>query len=192
MASLTDQAHAEVQAVLGAADVAIDATVGNGHDTLFLAQTVGQGGQVFGFDCQAQAIANTQQRLLQAGVLAQVQLIHGCHAQLAAQLPMALHGRVKAIMFNLGYLPGGDKSLITQADTTLAALDAASRLLAPGGVITVLAYPGHAGGTQETACLQQWCNHLEGEGWQVTLCFGQSQQAHAPRLFVLRRGSDLL
>jgi SAM-dependent methyltransferase len=146
---------------LRAGDVAVDATVGNGHDTLFLAQLVGGEGHVFGMDVQAAAVAETQRRLREEGIEeARVTLHCAGHERLAEWLPAEQHGRVRGIMFNLGYLPGSDKTVITRTSTTLQALQAAVDLLAPGGLLTVAIYPGHEGGAEEQKAVAEWAAGL--------------------------------
>ncbi len=80
---------------------------------------------------------------------------------MAEKIPVQYHGKISAIMFNLGYLPGGDKTIITLANSTLLALNGASRLLSAGGIITLLAYPGHDGGDIETVQVKNWCEQLD-------------------------------
>jgi tRNA G37 N-methylase Trm5 len=185
--SLVEFAHRGIRSSLQAGDAVIDATAGNGHDTLFLAQCVGETGRVFAFDLQLAALENTRRRLQQAGRLQRLTAVHASHAELAAHIPLALHGKIKAIMFNLGYLPGADKSIITLVESTLTAVDVASRLLAKGGVLTLLAYPGHAGGDEETRQLAAWCRQLHQDHFQVEEVFSQHPQDKAPRLFVIRK-----
>jgi predicted methyltransferase len=185
--SLLQQAQARICAQLQAGDVAIDATVGNGHDTLFLAQQVAPTGWVYGFDVQAAAIQATAQRIAEADLSACVQLMQIGHQFMASQIPARHHGRVKAVMFNLGYLPRGDKSLITQVDTTILALKAATALLCAGGLITILAYPGHAGGEIETARVTEYCQQLIGEGFALQIIESQHPKPSAPRLLVLTK-----
>lgn len=190
--SLLEAAHDIVRRYLSPGDVAVDATMGNGHDTVFLAECVGDRGHVFGFDVQAQALLNTRQRLQQQGLEGRATLCHASHAELLVRIPEKLHGRIMAVMFNLGYLPGADKSVITQTQTTLDAVDAALRLLTDRGVITVLAYPGHAGGDQETRQLTDWCGRLNGRQAAVEIILSSHDQPNAPRLFVLRKQANLL
>ena len=185
--SLSETAHNIIREHLHAGDLAIDATLGNGHDSLFLAQCVGETGHVYGFDVQLQALQASRQRLMQHGLLARVTVLHASHAQMIQQIPTNLHGRIKAIMFNLGYLPGADKRIITQTNTTLIAMEAACRLLAEQGVLTVLAYPGHVGGDEETRCLEQWLQRLNAECYQSDIIYSQQPKPTAPRLFVIRK-----
>ena len=116
--SLTKAAQDRIAQSLQPGQFAIDATMGNGHDTLFLAELVGAEGRVFGFDIQQQALANTRQRLADAGLENRATLIQGGHEHMELLLPSRVVGQVSAIMFNLGYLPGGDKHTVTRPETT--------------------------------------------------------------------------
>lgn len=139
----------------------VDATAGNGHDTLFLAELVGEGGLVYAFDIQPAAIASTRRAVEDAGYSERVEL-HTCsHARMAEVVP----GGILAAMFNLGYLPGGDKCVTTTPAETLPALETAFRLLAPGGLLAVMCYPGHAGGREECdAVCAAWSHLPQNEG----------------------------
>ena len=185
--SLAETAHNIIRESLKAGDVAIDATLGNGHDTLFLAQCVGETGHVYGFDVQLQALQASRQRLIQHGLLSRVTLIHASHADMIQHTPLILHGQIKAIMFNLGYLPGTEKRIITQASSTLPAVETACRLMAGQGVLTVMAYPGHAGGDEETHCLELWLQQLDADNYESQTIYSHHHQATAPRLFVIRK-----
>lgn len=153
---LTTQAHELVAAALGAGEIVVDATVGNGYDTLFLAQTVGASGHVFGFDVQAPALACARRRLRAADVQEQVTLFCASHTEMCWLLPADLHGRLGAVMFNLGYLPGSDHARTTCAGTTVPALASAWSLLRPGGRLSIVTYRGHPGGGAETAAVLGW------------------------------------
>lgn len=148
----TQHAHEVVQSVVRPGETVVDATAGNGHDTLFLAQCVGERGRVVAFDVQEAAIASTRRRLADAGVGERVELWGESHASMARRVAPG----VAAVMFNLGYLPGGDHGRITRTEETLPALAAAVSLLRPGGVVTVVCYPGHPGGEEEAAAVRIW------------------------------------
>lgn len=185
--SLVNAAHNLIKEHLHTGDIAIDATVGNGHDTLFLAEQVGASGRVYGFDIQQAAIDSTREKLRQAHTPECLTLIHASHALMAGKIPGQHHGKISVIMFNLGYLPGGDKNIITQTDSTLTALNAASRILSPNGIITLLAYPGHQGGDQETDQVKSWCEQLNPDQFNVSTLYSAEHKESAPRLFVIRR-----
>src|SRR6516165_11009885 len=140
---LTVVAHEWLAEVLFDGAFAVDATVGNGYDTLFLAHRVGPNGTVRGFDVQKAALAGARELLKFAGSIGRVSLIHDSHSRLTNYLPEG--ACVRGAMFNLGYLPRGNREIITRPDTTIAALQALMQHLATDGRITVLAYRGHEG-----------------------------------------------
>jgi len=185
--SLVKEAHDLIRDNLHPGDIAIDATVGNGHDTVFLAEQVGASGRVYGFDIQQAAIDSTWEKFRQAYTTECLTLIHASHALMAEKIPTHYHGKISVIMFNLGYLPGGDKSVITQTDSTLTALTIASRILSPNGIITLLAYPGHQGGDQETDQVKNWCEQLNPDQFNVSTLYSTEHKDSAPRLFVIRK-----
>jgi SAM-dependent methyltransferase len=181
---LTAQAQAFIAAHLQAGDWAIDATLGNGHDSLFLAQQLGEQGRVLAFDIQTAALTASRLRLQQAGLLQRVQLIQDSHAQLRNHLHL-LQGRpLGAAMFNLGYLPGGDKGLTTNPAHCLSALEQCCSLLRPGGAISLLAYTGHPGGREEADALLAWVQDLPQPGWQWQLISPENARA-APILICI-------
>lgn len=166
--SVLNEAHKLVADRLSAGDCVIDATMGNGNDTLFLSRSVGPTGYVYGFDIQAQALKHTRERLAREKVaFEQVVLTVASHEQMENIVPAPIHGQVAAAMFNLGYLPGGERSLITIADTTIRALDATLRLLRSGGILTIVIYPGHPGGDTESGAINSWAAQLQHNDYQV-------------------------
>lgn len=185
--SLVNLAHDLVRDILRPGDIALDATVGNGHDTLFLAEQVAPSGHVYGFDIQQAAIDATLEKFRKTHKADCLTLIHASHADMDRKIPEQVHGKIRVIMFNLGYLPGGDKSIITQTDSTLTALTVAARILACGGIITLLAYPGHPGGDQETGQVKHWCEQLDAGQFEVNTMYSSEHKDTAPRLFVIRK-----
>ena len=137
--------HFILRNFLSEGDKAVDATCGNGNDTIVLAELVGTTGQVWGFDIQERAIAETSHRLSEARLADMVTLVHTGHEEMQQHV----NGPVKAVLFNLGYLPGGDHSIITRPETTGVALLHSLKLLATGGIVMVTVYPGHGGGVGE-------------------------------------------
>ncbi|MBF7018395.1 methyltransferase domain-containing protein [Staphylococcus sp. 18_1_E_LY] len=125
--------------------IVIDATCGNGHDTLFLAQQV-PNGKVYAFDIQQQAIENTSAKIKDFD---NVTLIHDSHDNAQAYIPNSYHGYVDAAIFNLGYLPKGDKQIVTQPASTISAIERIFKLLATEGIIILVIYPGHDEGKIE-------------------------------------------
>jgi len=140
---------------LGEGDVAVDFTMGNGHDTEFLSRTVGEFGHVFAFDIQEQALASTSDRLARSGCPDNCTLILDSHHNVKKYVDVP----IKAGMFNLGYLPGSDKKITTMRSTTLPAIEAAISLMAPDAIILIAVYPGHPEGAEEGKLI---CDYLAG------------------------------
>ena len=130
---------------LGEGDTAVDFTMGNGHDTEFLSKTVGPAGHVYAFDVQEQALTSTAANLKKADCPENYTLILDSHHNVRSYVA----GPIRAGMFNLGYLPGSDKSVTTMRETTMPAIEAAIDLLDHGGILLVAVYPGHAEGEAE-------------------------------------------
>lgn len=149
--------HLLVNRFLCEGDAAVDATCGIGRDTLLLAELTGSTGQVWGFDIQEQAIAETSHRLAEAGVGGRVTLVLAGHEEMEKYVK----GSVKVVLFNLGFLPGSDRSIITRPETTGIALNQSLKLLAPGGIVLVTVYPGHGGGASERRVVDGWAAGLE-------------------------------
>lgn len=147
--ALTEMAHAAWAPYLQGPAWAIDATAGNGHDTVFLARTVGEQGRVVAVDIQQCALDTTRQQLEREGLERRVDLVRGDHARLRDLVGCQLRGTIRLICFNLGYLPTGDHAITTSAVSTLTALYEALLLLDPAGALSVIAYRGHPGGMEE-------------------------------------------
>jgi hypothetical protein len=187
--SLVSKAHFLVKPCLYPGALAIDATVGNGYDTLFLAEQVGATGKVFGFDIQQAALDTTRSRLDRANLSEYVTLILASHALMAEKIPVPYHGKISAVMFNLGYLPCGDKTIMTLTDSTLPALNSACQLLSSRGIISVLAYPGHAGGDIETDQVKKWCEQLDRKQFTVVVSPAADNKASAPVLITVHKAA---
>ncbi|WP_032137724.1 class I SAM-dependent methyltransferase [Kingella negevensis] len=155
--------HDQIRAHIQSGDCVIDATAGNGHDTLFLAQCVGETGRVFAFDIQTAALQQTEQRLQQNGVAQCVSLIHAGHEQMAEFVAE----EVSAVMFNFGYLPRGNHEITTQPETSLQAFQAALKLLKVQGIVTAALYHGHEAGKDEMREIVSFAAQLPQEKFRV-------------------------
>lgn len=184
--SAISMSHQFVKERVKEGDCVIDATAGGGVDALMLAELVGPNGQLYCFDIQASALQQTKTRLLQAKEagkqLAQVHYIQSSHHLLAEHVDCS----VKAVMFNLGYLPSGDHAIITLTETTIPALNAALTQLTKGGVITCMLYPGHPGGEIEAEAVLNWAKQLSTTLAQV-VCYRQLQRETAPFLIAIEK-----
>ncbi|MGI6554055.1 MAG: class I SAM-dependent methyltransferase [Bacillota bacterium] len=175
--------HKFIAEVVRLGDTVIDATVGNGGDTLFLAQLVGATGRVIGFDTQLSALERTGDRLKEVGLRQRVSLIHSGHENLTKHVKEP----VKACMFNLGYLPGGEHNIVTLPDTTKAAIEQALTVLERNGLITVVIYTGHTGGTEEAAAVAEFVSKLPQHLWDVAEITFPNRKNHPPYLLTIQR-----
>jgi predicted methyltransferase len=187
MLQMTDLAHRCVRPSLTPGAWVVDATAGNGHDTVFLAQCVGTTGRVFAFDVQADAVRATTQRVVG---LPQVTLIHAGHEELQARLPAEAKGRLAVVMFNLGYLPGAARAITTKIETTLAALDQALAMVCAGGLVTLVLYPGHPAchpaGLDEAVAVRGAAERLP-PAFAVTMTERLNTRRAAPQLLIIQR-----
>lgn len=164
-ARLTHIAHEVWASVLRPGDIAIDATAGNGHDTTFLARAVGPMGLVYAFDIQESAIQATRQTVqskLSESERGRIEYVQKCHSQM--QEEVGSH-KARVICFNLGYLPRGDKTVITTGQTTVHAVEAALEVLMPGGLLSILSYTSHPGGLEEYDAVNSILTQLPPAYW---------------------------
>lgn len=162
---------------------AVDATAGNGHDTLFLAAHTQPDCRIWALDIQAQALEKTKLHLTEANLQDKVILCRHSHAELLEVIPEA----PDCIIFNLGYLPGGDHKLTTHVDTTLPALEQALQLLRPGGWLSVMIYPGHEAGKEERQQILSWASSLERTAASASHWHMLNHQEGAPELLLLEK-----
>ena len=165
----------------------VDATAGNGNDTLFLARCVGESGLVYAFDLQRVAIDRTESRLQMEGLLGRVRLIAENHRDMAQHMDEKVAGRVRAVMFNLGYLPDGDHRITTHSGDTLAAMSAALGLLCVGGLLAVVCYRGHPGGEEEAGDVERWSRDLPGAEYEVIEIRPHNRLKAAPFALIIRK-----
>ena len=164
-------------------DTVVDATMGNGHDTQMLCETVGPEGRVWAFDVQAQAVEETRNRLRAQGLDGRAELILSGHEHMAEYVK----GPVKAVMFNLGWMPGGDHAVTTRWETTRTAVESALDLLAPMGVLVICAYPGHAEGEREKQELAAFLGGLDNRRYNVLHQRFLNAGPGAPECFVIQK-----
>lgn len=139
------QCHEILEKLIREGDIVIDATAGNGNDTVFLAGLVGESGKVYAFDIQQAAIDKTSERLQTMGLSERVSLIHDGHQNLGFYVKNA----VRAVVFNLGYLPRGDHNIHTEGATTVEAISKAMDLIVPNGLVILVVYYGGDSGFDE-------------------------------------------
>ncbi len=179
-------AHTFLTQHLRAPQLCIDATCGNGHDTLFLAQLMPENGRLIALDIQPEAIAQTEACLSRAGILpTQYQLHCADHANLAQY---AAQGTADAILFNFGWLPGADHAVFSGEDSSLPALDAALRTLKKGGILSAILYSGEGIGHAEKEAILHWMRALPLTEYTVLTCQFANWADTAPLpCFVLKK-----
>ena len=173
-----EMAHDFLAQVITPEDIVVDATMGNGYDTLFLAKLAKQ---VYAFDIQEQALEKTSQRIQEAG-LTNVDLILQGHETVDEYVT-----EVKAVIFNLGYLPSADKSIITQPQTTLEALEKLCQMLIKGGRIAIMIYYGHEGGDIERDAVLDFVSQLPQQEYTATIYRTLNQINNPPFLVMIEK-----
>ena len=171
-----------ILAHLHAGDTAVDFTMGNGGDTIFLSHTVGAAGRVYAFDIQESALASTRANLEKSGAPENYTLICASHHRVREFVDTP----IKAGMFNLGYLPGSGETVTTLRKTTLPAVEAAIDLLAPDGVLIIAVYPGHEEGRLEGEEIAAYLSTLS----RYAVCASRFQILNspaAPYFFVIEK-----
>ncbi len=163
MKAIIPFSHQLLEEVINQGDSVIDATCGNGNDTLMLSKLVGDTGKVYAFDIQEKAIEQTKALLL-AQRVENVELIHDGHEHVASYVDEQV---ISGAIFNLGYLPKGDHSIITTPDTTIQAISGMLSLLKKRGRIVIVIYHGHKGGTSEKNHILSFCEELDQKEYQV-------------------------
>lgn len=151
------QSHEYIKLFVKEGDTAVDATCGNGNDTVFLAGLVGEKGKVYSFDIQDRAIQNTTKKINGLGFKARVEIVKDGHQNMDKYIDAS----VKAVMFNLGYLPGGDHNLGTKAETTIQAVKKAMDLISEGGVVTIVIYYGGDSGFEEKESVLKFLKNID-------------------------------
>lgn len=180
---LTELAHKILFPHLLYGDCAVDMTAGNGLDTLYLSKLVGESGHIFSFDIQKAAIEQTNKLMSENQQIFNYRLIHSCHTKIEEKIPRSFFQKIKAITFNLGYLPTSNKSIITTPQSTRYAVEKSYEWMAHDGVMTILAYRGHVGGADETETITEWANRVPVHHEMIT----GNDSPESPVLFVIKK-----
>lgn len=186
-----DLAHHYWGLLLEIGDTVIDATCGNGHDTLFLAKQClrKNKGQLITLDIQMKALTEAKKLLfseISEEILSRIHFIHQCHSVFPVSL---VENNVKLIVYNLGYLPKGEKSITTKVDTTLISIQSALQLIAPGGAISITCYPGHEEGKKEEEVIIDLVKSLDPREWNCCLHKWINRTA-APSLLLIQKKAN--
>lgn len=168
-------------------DYVIDATCGNGHDTLCLAEAVGEEGDVLALDIQREAL-ETSKALMAEHDIKQVCFAQANFKDMRKFSSFAFPDlQPSAVVFNLGYLPGGDKALTTTAEDSLEAVKAALDLIKPGGIVTVVLYSGHEEGAKEKQAILDFAENLSSQEYHVVYANLLNQKKNPPEVVWLTK-----
>lgn len=157
-------AHGILTETVQLGEIVVDATCGNGNDTIFLSQLVDDKGQVFAFDIQKQAIETTKQRLAESN-LKNVTCVLDTHANVDQYIHP--EQKIAGAIFNLGYLPRSDKEVITKPASTITAIKKLLPLLRQHGLLVVVVYAGHEGGQEEKEAVIEYVSNLDQKQYAV-------------------------
>ncbi len=152
--------------------VVVDYTMGNGHDTAFLSHSVKESGKVYAFDIQESALISTAENLKKENCPSNYRLICASHHRVRE----FVHEPVKVGMFNLGYLPGGDKRITTLRETTIEAVKAAIELMDSDAALLIAVYPGHDEGEIEGKLLSELFKNYS----RYKYCIGKFRLCNSP------------
>ncbi len=185
---ITEWCHYFIRDHVKEGDLCIDATAGNGNDTLFLCKLVGENGKVLAFDIQKEAVANTKKRLLDAQMEKRGNVFYDSHINMCKY---AKKETVSCVVFNFGYLPGGDHQLATKADTSIEAIRQGLRLLKMGGMMSLCIYSGGDSGFQERDAILAFLKNLDTKCYLVILSSYYNRPNHPPiPAMILKLKSD--
>lgn len=167
-------------------DTVLDCTVGNGQDTLLLAQLVGEGGKVYGFDIQKDAIMNTRRLLLKNKLNTNVELFLDSHEY----IDNYIYEKLDLIVYNLGYLPGGNKKITTLANTSIESINKALNLLIPNGILLITSYVGHTGSMKERNAIDNLLINLNQKHFNVLKYEFINQINYPPILYLIEKSKN--
>lgn len=164
-------------------DTVIDATMGNGYDTIYLGNLVGENGKVYAFDVQEEALKSTRKKVEKENMNNRIELILDGHEN----LDKYVNEKVACVVFNLGYLPRAKHQIITKPDTTLEAIKKSLNLLKPNGVISIAIYTGHDGGMEEKSYISEYLNSLDQNEFNVLHMEFTNQINNPPELILIEK-----
>ncbi|WP_035446147.1 tRNA (mnm(5)s(2)U34)-methyltransferase [Atopobacter phocae] len=175
--------HLILKQMISRGDTVIDATLGNGQDALYLSQLVGETGTLIGFDIQSEAINHSKERL--KDFKGNFHPYLKSHSLLKETIDQEHLSDIQAIVYNLGYLPGGDKSITTHFETVLDSINQGLGIIASKGVISIMLYPGHAAGQLEKEKILAWTSRLNQKEIDVYHYHATNQKKSPPELLIL-------
>ena len=186
LTKITDINKLYLEQVLYDGAIAVDATMGNGYDTKYLAEKVGPSGFVYSFDVQEEALKSTEKKIIKENLQDRVQLILDGHEN----MDKYIDDEVSCIVFNLGYLPRAKHQIITKPDTTLKAIKHSLKLIKPHGIISIAIYTGHPGGEEEKNSIYEYIKTLDQSEFNVLESGFVNQINNPPQLILIEKKKE--
>ncbi|MDR0879165.1 MAG: methyltransferase domain-containing protein [Clostridioides sp.] len=183
LTNVTDVNKIYMRNVIKDGDIVVDATMGNGNDTKFLAELVGQNGFIYAFDVQPQALEETSRLLEKSGFTENVSLILDGHENILKHVDR----EVDFVIFNLGYLPRADHNVKTRPETTIKAVEGALSLLKQNGIMSIAMYTGHDGGKEERDMVYSYLEKLPQDEFSVMENIFVNQVNNPPQLLIVEK-----
>ncbi|MCR1955629.1 class I SAM-dependent methyltransferase [Clostridioides mangenotii] len=183
LTKITDINKIYLENIINSGDTVVDATMGNGHDTKYLAEAVGSNGYVYSFDIQKSAIESTRKLLEKTNLDKNVKLVYDGHENILNYVSE----EISCVLFNLGYLPRANHDIITKPETTVKALEGSLQLLKPNGVACIAIYTGHTGGLEERNAIYTFAKNLSQEEYNVLECKFLNQINNPPQLIMIEK-----
>lgn len=183
LTKITDINKIYLEKIVKSGDIVVDATMGNGYDTKYLAEVVGKDGFVYSFDIQESALVSTRKLLEKSNLDNIVKLIHDGHENILNYV----FEQVSCVLFNLGYLPRANHDIITKPETTIKSIEGSLKLLKPNGVVSIAIYTGHEGGLNERNAVYEFAKNLSQDEFSVMECAFLNQVNDPPQLLMIEK-----
>ena len=180
--NVTDMTNFIIDTKVKKGDIVLDLTMGNGHDTLYLADKIGINGKVYSFDIQKEALLNTK-KLLEENNIKNVELIQDNHKNILNYV----NEYIDFAVYNLGYLPGGNKNVITKWDSTIYSLKSVLSILRIKGIVCICSYIGHSGGKKEYDEIIKFCKDLPKKEFNIIDIKHINRSENAPRMIIIEK-----
>ncbi|HSQ89965.1 class I SAM-dependent methyltransferase [Romboutsia sp.] len=186
LTKITDINKLYLEQIINEGDIVVDATMGNGYDTKYLAEKVGESGFVYSFDIQEEAIKSTRKKLEKENLQERVKLILDGHEN----IDNYIEKKISCVVFNLGYLPRAQHMIITKPNTTIKAIEHSLKLLKPHGVVSISIYTGHPGGLDEKNSVYDFVKNLDQREFNVLECGFVNQVNNPPQLVLIEKKKE--
>lgn len=178
---ITSLVKKQIEPYIKEGHIAVDLTAGNGNDTCFLAEKIGVSGKVYAFDIQKLAIERTREKLNDEKLLNRVELIHDNHEN----LDNYINGKVNIGMMNLGYLPNGDKTIVTTGESTIKAIEKVIEKLDRGGILSIILYHGHEGGQKEKVEVEDYLKNVDERSIEIITISYLNRNNYPPIIYLI-------